>query len=179
MESSEDILLRALETFYDDNPLHGATLCRVLGPDSTLSLRVIDWFITNYAKQKRTIYILPTGQCFSVFVGYKNTLKSYGKKLFDIFRRQQHILFRVKACGVTLDTTIAQLNFFRWMIKYDVINYCEKHVHEIEKHMNEELENAAKHRKNNHSIGKTPRRRHGPAFGDCTTTNIPVRVVFE
>ena len=61
---------------------------------SDISLRVIDWFVTNYAKTHSTAYIL-NGQEFLVYRDYKSQLKAYSKKLFDPFCRRERIYFQV------------------------------------------------------------------------------------
>lgn len=175
-ETTEDILLASLRKFYDEDPHHATTLCRVLGPRSPLSLRVLDWLVTTYAKQKRTTYLLADGKPFSLYLSYKTTLKSYSKKYFDIFRRQKRIQFEAR--GMTLETTVAQLNFMRWLIKNKVIEYCETHINDIEGHMTQELEKAVQLRSEAPENTKK-RRRHGPAFSDCTTTSMRVRVTFD
>ena len=119
---------------------------------------------------------MPGGRAFSIYLDYKTNLKSYSKKYFDIFRRQKHIQFTVRE--TVLDTTVAQLNFLRWLIKNRITEYCEEHLPEIEEHMCQELERAAQLKREAPVDGKK-RRRHGPAFSDCTTTNMRVRVTFD
>jgi hypothetical protein len=49
-------------------------------------------------------------------------LKSFSKKQFDPFRRNVRIDFEYEP-GKTIETTVAQLNFFRWAISNKVIDY--------------------------------------------------------
>lgn len=103
-----------------------------------MSLRLIDWFVINYAKQYGVIYDIKrlSGRVdkFFVWVEYQSALDSEGKEHFDPFRRGKHdgkIIELEYAVGQTLQTTLAQLNFFKWAIKNGVIDYIRNHTEEI------------------------------------------------
>ena len=85
-----------------------------------ISLRKLEWFVTNYAKNHHVTYTTPTGKMFTVHVAYKSSLDGYSKKLFDPFCRTERLDFQ----GFT--TTCAQLNFLRWCITNGVIDYLSK-----------------------------------------------------
>jgi flagellar biosynthetic protein FliS len=57
----------------------------LLNGKSIISLRLIDWFVTNYAKRYNIGYAL-NGQEFMVYLNYKNQIKAYSKKIFDHLR---------------------------------------------------------------------------------------------
>ena len=49
------ILLKNLLEFYNkDNNLD--EMLSIINGESPISLRIVDWFVTNYAKQKFTVY---------------------------------------------------------------------------------------------------------------------------
>lgn len=103
-----------------------------------LSLRLIDWFVTNYAKQYGTIYDIrkSNGHIDKFFVWYEYQAEagSEKKRYFDPFRRGRKngkIIELEYEQGKTLETTIGQLSFFRWAIKNKVIDYVRKNVDEI------------------------------------------------
>ncbi len=102
-----------------------------------ISLRIIDWFVTNYSKKYDTCYILPgtEDKRFKVYLDYKLKLRAYSKENFDPFCRWTRINIPYKN-GLYIETTIGQLNFFRWAIDHSVLNYIEEHYEEIEKDMN-------------------------------------------
>ncbi|MHB1952224.1 MAG: DUF7197 family protein [Sulfobacillus sp.] len=123
--------------------------------DSKISLRVLDWFVTNYAKQYNIVFqIKKYGRevYFFVYPEYKAQLKGYSKKQFDPFCRRNRIEFEY-ALGSgrksAIITTIAQLNFFKWAIENGVLDYVEKHLEEITKDMNAR---GSKSRKNSEDI---------------------------
>jgi len=130
-----DLLLNNLAEFYKkDDYLHLKEMLSVLNGDSKISLRIIDWFVTNYAKQQYTVYTLSSGLRFKVYNVYKLKLKAYSKKRFDPFCRWQKIEFPYGSKYVV--TTIGQLNFFKWVIENEILTYIVDHYDEIETDMN-------------------------------------------
>jgi hypothetical protein len=119
-------------------------MLRIINGESKISLRIIDWFATNYAKKYYTLYsIHNTGRRFKVYVDYKLKLKAYSKKRFDPFCRWDRINVPYKE-DKYIQTTIGQLNFFKWALENDVIRYIEDNYANIEKDMNNRNSNAKK-----------------------------------
>ena len=119
--SKSDILLTSLARFFE-TPENKTRLHDILGKGTkaTPSLRRLEWFVTNYAKNRHVTYTAPNGKMFTVHVAYKSSLDGYSKKLFDPFCRTTRIEFQ----GLT--TTVAQLNFIRWCISNGIIDYITK-----------------------------------------------------
>jgi len=110
----------------------------IITGESNISLRIVDWFATNYAKKNFTLYTLSSemGQKrFKVYVDYKLKLKAYSKNRFDPFCRWERISIPYKG-DKWIETTIGQLNFFKWTIENKVLDYIEEHYTEIEQDMN-------------------------------------------
>ena len=89
----QELIVNSLQRFYA-NRSDIADIVALLQGTSSISLRVIDWFVTNYAKTHSTAYMLH-GQEFLVYRDYKSQLKAYSKKLFDPFCRRERIYFQV------------------------------------------------------------------------------------
>ncbi len=109
----------------------------IINGHSQISLRVLDWFITKYSKDKDIIINNGT-QKFDVYISYKSQLKSYKKKNFDPFRRREKFNYNYdknNSC-LTIKTTLGQLNFFKWAIKNNIIEYVEKNIELITFAMN-------------------------------------------
>ena len=70
-----------------------------------------------------------------MYFDYKLKLKAYSKKRFDPFCRWDRISIPYKN-ETHIETTIGQLNFFKWAIENNVINYIEENYETIEKDMN-------------------------------------------
>jgi len=130
----QDITLRNIYEYYLVNN-NVDRLLPIITSNSNISIRVLDWFVTNYSKKFNIIYKISDNSIddnhfFNVYIQYKCQLKSYKKKLFDPFCRKQRIVFYydLNKCVVT---TIGQLNFFRWAISYGVLDYVEKNLQKI------------------------------------------------
>ena len=97
-------------------------------------------FINPSIKLKHNIsyHTNPSAEIFKVYISYKSQLKSYSKKQFDPFNRTQRINFYYTP-EKFITTTISQLNFFRWAIEYNVIDYIKDHIEDIDKDMNASL----------------------------------------
>ncbi len=135
--TQNDLLLNNLMKFYSDEKLMNRML-KIITGDSKVSLRIVDWFATNYAKKYYTVYSLEAGdktKRFKVYFDYKLKLKAYSKKRFDPFCRWDRISVPYKN-GTCIETTIGQLNFFKWALENNVIKYIEENYDVIEKDMN-------------------------------------------
>ena len=157
----QDILYKSLINFYETNN-NNSTLINYL-KNEKVSLRIIDWFVTNYSKKNDIIYNiyldsdgnktlnynnLNIDNTINVFHSYKSQLKSFSKKNFDPFCRRERLPYVYNLNGDTIKTTIGQLNFFRWAINNKLIEYIKMYYEDIEKDMNNSL-NLLKKNKNN------------------------------
>lgn len=131
-ESRADVLLGSLQRFYAA-PRHLRVLTDVLRGKCKLSLRTLDWLCTNYAKKHNITYVR-NGAAFNVYLDYKASLKAFSKKSFDPFQRRERLEI-ADADGVPLQTTLAQLCFFRWAISRGVLDYAVANAAAIEADM--------------------------------------------
>jgi len=132
--SKVDLLMKSLSKFYANNENIKILLPIVQGV-SKISLRVLDWFVTNYCKKYNIILINQNNSNIIVHIDYKNQLKAYAKIYFDPFCRRDRINF-IYGKGNELLTTVGQLNFFRWAIENNIIEYTLNNLDIIEKDMN-------------------------------------------
>jgi len=129
----QELIVNSLQKFYmsrDDKD----DIMKLLEGTSDISLRLIDWFVTNYAKQHNISYIL-NNQEFLVYTNYKSQLKAYSKKLFDPFCRRERIMFQIPGQPL-FQTTVGKLNFFRWALEKGVLDYIKMNMAKIETAMN-------------------------------------------
>lgn len=195
MKQNHELLMVSLGRFYSA-PENIKTVVDITEGRSDISLRMIDWFITNYAKRKSIIHKRGSGAApgaasgsggsgafsllsatsgtigaastgaasageastgsageasaastraaaaggpenvtfFSVYLSYRDELRTYSKQQFDPFRRNEHIVFRYGSGG-EIETTVGQLNFFRWAIENGIIDYISQHKADIENAM--------------------------------------------
>jgi len=171
--TQNNLLLKNLLKFYEQgNNLD--TMLKIINGHSKISLRIIDWFATNYAKKFYTVYTIQnTSRRFKVYVDYKLKLKAYSKKRFDPFCRWDRITIPYKD-GTFIQTTIGQLNFFKWAIENDVVHCIEENYQAIENDMNSRNSTSKHSRSSLSSLSST-----STASEDCdicdtqsaTTTN--------
>lgn len=135
--SKVDLLMKSLSKFYA-NEGNITILLPIVQGTSKISLRVLDWFVTNYCKKNNIILTNKSGSNIIVHMDYKNQLKAYAKIYFDPFCRRDRINF-IYGKGNELLTTVGQLNFFRWAIENNIIEYTVANMEIIEKDMNSSL----------------------------------------
>ena len=128
IQSQEQWVLYRLEKFYS-NAERLQQVSDIINGKSSISLRLIDWFVTNYAKKYNTSYSNKNNKHIIVYLSYKSHLKAYSKKMFDPFCRDKRIKFH------DIETTVGQLNFFEWAITDDVLDYIERTREIIHKDM--------------------------------------------
>tara|TARA_B100001093_G_scaffold518064_1_gene601641 strand:- start:555 stop:1115 length:561 start_codon:yes stop_codon:yes gene_type:complete len=136
-----DLLLNKLLEYYKTNNNMNKMLSIING-ESRISLRIVDWFATNYAKKHYTVYTInsnvdnyDSNRRFKVYVDYKLNLKAYSKKRFDPFCRWDRIIIPYDD-NKHIQTTIGQLNFFKWALENNVVEYIENNYSDIEADMN-------------------------------------------
>jgi len=137
--TQNQLLLNNLMDFYK-NEENLTRMLKIITGESKISLRIVDWFATNYAKKNYTLYTIndPINNQpirFKVYFDYKLKLKAYSKKRFDPFCRWDRIVIPYKD-GTSIETTIGQLNFFKWALENRVIDFIEENYTTIENDMN-------------------------------------------
>ena len=142
-----NILLDSLKEFYIIKE-NKDKLKEILNNSNNISLRIIDWFVTNYSKKNNTLYFINNKKNiitenleeyidlkqFNVYYSYKTQLKSYSKKKFDPFCRRDRIEFNIGDDKII--STLGQLNFFKWAINNYILEYISLKYKEIENDMN-------------------------------------------
>lgn len=137
--TQNDLLMKNLMEFYKTKE-NIDKMISIINGESKISLRIVDWFVTNYAKKYYTIYENPSNEGiskrFKVYNDYKLKLKAYSKRRLDPFCRWERITIPYEG-DKYMETTIGQLNFFKWAIENRIIEYIKEHYQEIEDDMNE------------------------------------------
>lgn len=139
--TQNDLLLKNLLVFYNTSENNNLDkMLQIITGESKISLRIVDWFATNYAKKFYTLYTIDqtienVARRFKVYDDYKLKLKAYSKRRFDPFCRWDRISIPYKN-GTSIETTIGQLNFFKWALENKVVDYIGENYETIEKDMN-------------------------------------------
>ena len=144
LSKKEETLVEFLILFYKDRI---QILKDIIYQNNPLSLRLIDWLVTNYSKKYNIMYPLNKNngdiQYFNIYLDYKNQLKAYSKKFFDPFCRQKRIIIdcetflwkehtddidnqdkNINNNNNNIITTVGQLNFFRWFLENKIFDYA-------------------------------------------------------
>jgi hypothetical protein len=137
LHTQNDLLMNSLMEFYKENG-RLRQMMGIINGESKISLRIVDWFVTNYAKMNYTVYDIPSSrgaQRFKVYNDYKLKLKAYSKRRFDPFCRWERISIPYDNENY-METTIGQLNFFKWALEHNIIDYIDEQYDTIEQDMN-------------------------------------------
>jgi hypothetical protein len=141
MRQNQELLMGSLVRFYRD-PKHISSILPIIRGNSPTPLRLFNWFVTNYAKEN-TVIIKKTvrhGESYlNVYISYRTQLKTYSKAQFDPFRRDEkrRIIFNYdpENPDKSLETTVGQLNFFKWTIETGIMDYILSNHESLEKEM--------------------------------------------
>ena len=193
INTQKQLLLNNLMEFYN-NKENLNKMMNVINGESKISLRIVDWFVTNYAKKYYTVYEIPkimNGEPsktettrFKVYNDYKLKLKAYAKKNFDPFCRWERITIPYDPENY-METTIGQLNFFKWAIENRIIDFIQENYQGIEGDMNSR--NSTSKRKTSidistQDIGKTRKKREELSISACKCIkkeNVKIVVSFS
>lgn len=170
--TQNELLLKNLIDYYHDDDTMDRML-KIITGESNISLRIVDWFATNYSKKYFTTYNIGNTKRFKVYTDYKLKLKAYSKKRFDPFCRWERISIPYKD-GTSIETTIGQLNFFKWAMENKVIDYINEHYEEIENDMNSRNSNS---RSKEISLDNTKTRKKREELSVSATKSIKKEVV--
>lgn len=165
IKSQEQYVLHRLEKFYT-NEENLKKIRDILDGNSKLSLRLIDWFVTNYAKMYNVAFTNSQQKYIIVYLSYKSHLKAYSKKMFDPFCRYKRIKFQ------DIDTTVGQLNFFEWIITDGILEYIYTNTENIQKDMEQRLQSSNTTNKKRHELSQS-------ATNSISKHNINVKVSFS
>jgi hypothetical protein len=158
--SKDELLINKLIDFYSNSENINILLPIIL-QKTRISLRLLDWFVTNYSKKYNINYpIINEHNEEVVFFPYKNyklQLKAYSKKFCDPFCRRDRVIFDygnnkiIDTTKINLElssvddsnkyiiTTVGQLNFFKFAIQTNIIKYANDNIILIENDMNKTL----------------------------------------
>jgi hypothetical protein len=138
MDSKLSILMKQLDDFYT-NIDYIKEIKSIIEQDNILSLRILDWFITNYSKKYRTIIYKGNGEFLDVYMYYKIMLKSFSKSAFDPFCRKNKINFIYTEDDKFLETSCGQLCFFKWCFENEILDFVRRNLSIIEDDMKKSL----------------------------------------
>lgn len=134
MIQDRDLLMLGLSRFYADAD-SASRMAEIVKGGSDLSLRLINWFITNYARDRNVVInkqLEGEMSYVNIYSSYRAQLKTFSKQQFDPFRRNERIRFTFNGGSDYIETTVGQLNFFRWALQNGVVDYIRQNKADIE-----------------------------------------------
>jgi len=185
--TQNSLLMKSLMEFYNDREnIH--KMMNIINGESKISLRIVDWFVTNFAKKYYTVYDLPTTRTtgvveitrFKVYNDYKLKLKAYSKRNFDPFCRWERISIPYDE-EKYMETTLGQLNFFKWAIENNIIDFIRNHYADIEEDMNSRNSTSKKKQEELSQNDKTRKKREELSVSACKCIkkeNVKIIVKF-
>lgn len=141
LETKIGLLMKNLTLFYKEEK-YIKELTNIINQNSIISLRILDWFITNYSKKYKTIIRFEDSsgnlKNLDVYLNYKLMLKSFSKKSFDPFCRKNKIIFYYDKKNY-IETSCGQLCFFKWCFENNILEYVKNNLSIIENDMKNSL----------------------------------------
>lgn len=144
LSNKELDILEKNRVFFSSSRKYLDAMLEVITGNSKISIRVLDWFVANYAKEHGTFYKIRRygkEQLFYVFNEYQYQVNGYSKHYFDPFCRKCKIIYTYRDANndnntkktppIAFLTSIGQLNFFQWAIKNKILHYVTLHVKDI------------------------------------------------
>ena len=130
--------------WYDEDP--ETRFDKIVGQKRPphISLRLIDYFVVNYANTNNVWWIGQNGEPFAPHEDYAARCAALRKVHFDAFSRGRRIPYR------HTETTLGQLNFFRWAQEKRVLEYIYANYDLIAENMKMVF---AKHKELKESLG--------------------------
>ena len=136
-DSRIDKYMSMLDEFYnnlDDNIIY--KIIDIINRKSKISLRLIEWVVSKYSQNHVIEIYSNDGSPMNIYNSYHIKTKVYEKKYFDLFRRVNVITYKFKNNdNMKIETTISQLNFFKWLLENNIFWYIEENRDKLSKLM--------------------------------------------
>ncbi len=135
LSRKDEVLLDSVLHWFNQDQSRVKTFSDIVNHRNGLSLRIIDWLITNFSKAF-SVAIESDGLPRNLCKDYHKNLNAHNKKNFDPFARRRRIQIVLFGREQRV-STIGQLNFFRWFLSKDLVGFLLQNKTVIEKHMKE------------------------------------------
>lgn len=115
-------------------------MVNIINNEDTISLRLLNWFAMKYSATMMALdFVNSDGkiELFDVKISYRARLNTHSKRYFDPFRRGRKFDYEYDKTDKSraVETTLCQLNFFRWMFMHDLMDYVEENFEELKNKM--------------------------------------------
>lgn len=147
---------------------------------SGISLRALDWLVTNYSKKHNIVCKTRSNGLFNIYHGYKIALAHFRRRNFDPFRRRKRIDVLVDG-EIVCESTVGQCNFLHWSYVNGVLAYAIENARDIETDMNSASAMNKAERRMQRADGVPHRRRElsSAPRSKCSVYHIETNVIFD
>ena len=152
LSRSDEVLLDSVLEWYNEDAARVESFLSIVKRKNGMSLRVIDWLVTNYSKT-RSVILETEGVPRDLNRDYQKNLSAYNKRNMDPFARKNKISITIPGKEAR-SSTVGQLNFFRWFLKNGIDAFLQKNKGLVEEHM-KAAESRSK--KGDHCRAKNPK----------------------
>lgn len=115
-------------------------MVKIIENNDSISLRLLNWFAMKHSATMQSLEVTNDDgkmELFDVKISYRARLNTHSKKYFDPFRRGRKFDYPYDKKDKTkvVETTLCQLNFFRWLFMHNLLDYVEEHFDELKNKM--------------------------------------------
>ena len=127
---NKENILFICDNFFKNHQYDIQKMASIVEGKSNITVRIIDWFVEYYIEDCNLS---------DINLSYKSTLSYYEKQYFDPFKRKHRIDYKYMVNNEEhfLETSVGQLNFFKWAFENSVINFIETNLPEITFYINQ------------------------------------------
>ena len=106
-------------------------MIKIINNEDQISLRLLNWFAMKHSATMESLEIIDEDgnhELYDVKISYRARLNTHSKKYFDPFRRGKRFDYHYdkKDGEKIVETTLCQLNFFKWLFLHDLMDYVEE-----------------------------------------------------
>lgn len=179
MSQRQQSIVRRIVPFFTVDVIR-EILVPLVNQESGISLRALDWLVTNYSKKHNIVCRTKAGSLFNIYHGYKVALSHFRRRNFDPFRRRSRISVVVDG-EVLCESTVGQCNFLHWAYMNGVLGYAIDNSKDIETDMNSASALHKAERRIQKAAGVPHRRRElsRAPRSKCSVYQIETNVTFD
>lgn len=133
LSRSDEVLLDSVLRWYNEDSRRVEDFLLIVKRKNGMSLRVIDWLVTNFSKTNSVI-LETDGVPRDLNRDYQKNLSAYNKRNMDPFARRNKISITIYG-KESRNSTVGQLNFFRWFLKNNIVEFLKQNKGIVESHM--------------------------------------------
>ena len=118
-KSKSIIILQSVTSYFLKNKNNYLSFSNIINNKNKITVNFINWFITVHC-ENNIVFINDK----LIYSSFKTANKYYSKKYFNPLRKVDNI--KVMINNIELETSVCQLNFFKWAYTNGIVEYVHK-----------------------------------------------------